>query len=86
MATNQLGQTDDSTLNAAHACHSATPHSHIPWKSPSSCQSPSTFSTPFRPRAGKGWSLNGDFWLIHLTVAQKKQYKDEGPLCLISLT
>lgn len=33
MATNQPGQTDDSTLDSVHACQSATPHSHIPCKS-----------------------------------------------------
>lgn len=30
MAAHQPGQTDDSTLNAVHACQSATAHSHIP--------------------------------------------------------
>lgn len=30
LAPSLPGQTDDSTLHAAHACHSATQRSHIP--------------------------------------------------------
>lgn len=63
MATNQPRQTDDSTLDSVHACQSATPHSHIPCKSPSSCQGPSIFF--FCPMAWKEWSSNGVFWSPH---------------------
>lgn len=75
------GQTDDSTLNAIHACHSPLGiltfrESHLP-----AARAPHLFHF-LCPTVWKEWS----FPLLRFTVAQRKPCKDEDPLCLIPLT